>query len=190
MSILSSEKLKHLNMKLKDNLFINGSQPTSEDAEIFEKIKHNFKLDKSKYPNIFAWLQFISLYEDNIIQSWKKINNNNSKEKNEFDLILDKIKNNKNKNKENSYSIILLEIKIWDADQDLDCLVNKIQKIEKNGLYWKKDYKLMEIAFGIKKIIMTLIIDDDKISIDELIEEIESWENEIQSVDILSFKEL
>ena len=48
----------------------------------------------------------------------------------------------------------------------------------------------MEIAFGIKKIIMTLIIDDDKISIDELIEEIESWENEIQSVDILSFKEL
>ena len=37
---------------------------------------------------------------------------------------------------------------------------------------------------------MTLIIDDDKISIDELIEEIESWENEIQSVDILSFKEL
>ena len=52
------------------------------------------------------------------------------------------------------------------------------------------DYKLMEIAFGIKKIIMTLIIDDDKISIDELIEEIESWENEIQSVDILSFKEL
>ena len=32
MSILSSEKLKHLNMKLKDNLFINGSQPNSEDA--------------------------------------------------------------------------------------------------------------------------------------------------------------
>ena len=185
MSNLSSDKLEKLNMKLKDNLFINGSQPTSEDAEIFEKIKHNFKLDKSKYPNIFAWLQFISLYEDNVIQSWKKINNNNSKEKNEFDLILDKIKNNKI-----PYSIILLEIKIWDSEQDLEHLVNKIHKIEKEGLYWKKEYKLEEIAFGIKKIILTLIVDDDKISIDELIDQIESWENEIQSVDILSFKEL
>jgi translation elongation factor EF-1beta len=37
---------------------------------------------------------------------------------------------------------------------------------------------------------LTLIVDDDKISIDELIDQIESWENEIQSVDILSFKEL
>ena len=35
---------------------------------------------------------------------------------------------------------------------------------------------------------MTLIVDDDKILIDVLIDQIESWENEIQSVDILSFK--
>ncbi len=77
MSNISSDKLEKLNKKLKDNLFINGSEPTSEDAEIFEKMRHNFQLDKTLYPNIFAWLQFISLYEDNIIQSWKNINKNN-----------------------------------------------------------------------------------------------------------------
>jgi hypothetical protein len=77
MSNISSDKLEKLNKKLKDNLFINGSQPTKEDAEIFEIIRHHFKLDKTLYPNIFAWLQFISLYEDNIIQSWKNINKNN-----------------------------------------------------------------------------------------------------------------
>ena len=182
MSNLSSDKLEKLNMKLKDNLFINGSEPTSEDAEIFEKMRHNFQLDKTLYPNIFAWLQFISLYEDNVIQSWKNINNN------EFDLIL--FEKTNNKNNKIPYSIILLEIKIWDSEQDLEHLVNKIHKIEKEGLYWKKEYKLEEIAFGIKKIILTLIVDDDKISIDELIDQIESWENEIQSVDILSFIEL
>ena len=188
MSNISSDKLEKLNKKLKDNLFINGSQPTKEDAEIFEIIRHHFKLDKTLYPNIFAWLQFISLYEDNVIQSWKNINNKNSKEENEFDLIiLEKVKN---KNNKIPYSIILLEIKIWDSEQDLVYLVNKIQKIKKEGLYWKKEYKLVEIAFGIKKIILTLIVNDNKISIDELIDEIESWENEIQSVDILSFKEL
>ena len=188
MSNISSDKLEKLNKKLKDNLFINGSQPTSEDAEIFEKIKHNFKLDKSKYPNIFAWLQFISLYEDNVIQSWKKINNNNKKEKNEFDLILDKIKNNKNKNKENSYSIILLEIKIWDADQDLESLAKKIiSTIKKDGLSWNTGYKLEEVAFGVKKLIIAFLAEDDKCSVQEIVDELESWENDIQSVDVVEF---
>jgi translation elongation factor EF-1beta len=35
---------------------------------------------------------------------------------------------------------------------------------------------------------LILIVDNDKISIDELNDQIESWENEVQSVDILSFK--
>ncbi len=60
----------------------------------------------------------------------------------------------------------------------------------KRRFIWKKEYKLEEIAFGIKKNILTLIVDDDKISIDELIDQIESWENEIEFVDILSFIEL
>ena len=51
---------------------------------------HNFQLNKIFNPNIFAWLQFISLYEDNIIQSWKNIN------KNEFYLIIFEKTNNKN----------------------------------------------------------------------------------------------
>ena len=72
---LTPEKLEEINCSLNDQLFINGDQPSSEDAEIFEKIRHNFILDKGEYPNIFAWLQFISLYEDNIIKSWKYINN-------------------------------------------------------------------------------------------------------------------
>ena len=192
---LTPEKLEEINSSLNDKLFINGDQPSSEDAEIFEKIRHNFILDKGDYPNIFAWLQFMTLFENKVIESWKinkkGKNNEEENEEDEFNLLLNKIyeekqKKSKNKNNENEihYSFVLLEIKVWDSEQDLDALAKKIQNIEKEGLVWKKEYKLKEIIFGIQKILMGLIVNDDIISIDEIIDEIQSWEDEVQSLEM------
>ena len=192
---LTPEKLKEINFSLNDKLFINGDQPSSDDAEIFEKIRHNFILDKGDYPNIFAWLQFMTLFENKVIESWKinkkGKNNEEENEEDEFNLLLNKIyeekqKKSKNKNNENEihYSFVLLEIKVWDSEQDLDALAKKIQNIEKEGLVWKKEYKLKEIIFGIQKILMGLIVNDDIISIDEIIDEIQSWEDEVQSIEM------
>ncbi len=192
---LTPEKLEEINSSLNDKLFINGDQPSSEDAEIFEKIRHNFRLDKGLYPNIFAWLQFMTLFENKVIESWKinkkGKNNEEENEEDEFNLLLNKIyeekqKKSKNKNNENEihYSFVLLEIKVWDSEQDLDALAKKIQNIEKEGLVWKKEYKLKEIIFGIQKILMGLIVNDDIISIDEIIDEIQSWEDEVQSIEM------
>ena len=195
---LTPEKLKEINFSLNDKLFINGDQPSSDDAEIFEKIRHNFILDKGDYPNIFAWLQFMTLFENKVIESWKinkkgknKNKNEEENEEDEFNLLLNKIyeekqKKSKNKNNENEihYSFVLLEIKVWDSEQDLDALAKKIQNIEKEGLVWNKEYKLKEIIFGIQKILMGLIVNDDIISIDEIIDEIQSWEDEVQSIEM------
>ncbi len=192
---LTQEKLEEINCSLNDQLFINGDQPSSEDAEIFEKIRHNFILDKGEYPNIFAWLQFMTLFENKVIESWKinkkGKNNEEENEEDEFNLLLNKIyeekqKKSKNKNNENEihYSFVLLEIKVWDSEQDLDALAKKIQNIEKEGLVWNKEYKLKEIIFGIQKILMGLIVNDDIISIDEIIDEIQSWEDEVQSIEM------
>lgn len=195
---LTPEKLKEINFSLNDKLFINGDQPSSDDAEIFEKIRHNFILDKGDYPNIFAWLQFMTLFENKVIESWKinkkgknKNKNEEENEEDEFNLLLNKIyeekqkkSNNKNNENEIHYSFVLLEIKVWDSEQDLDALAKKIQNIEKEGLVWKKEYKLKEIIFGIQKILMGLIVNDDIISIDEIIDEIQSWEDEVQSIEM------
>ena len=195
---LTPEKLKEINFSLNDKLFTNGDQPSSEDAEIFEKIRHNFILDKGDYPNIFAWLQFMTLFENKVIESWKinkkgknKNKNEEENEEDEFNLLLNKIyeekqnkSNNKNNENEIHYSFVLLEIKVWDSEQDLDALAKKIQNIEKEGLVWKKEYKLKEIIFGIQKILMGLIVNDDIISIDEIIDEIQSWEDEVQSIEM------
>ncbi len=192
---LTPEKLEEINSSVNDKLFINVDQPSSEDAEIFKKIRHNFRLDKGLYPNIFAWLQFMTLFENKVIESWKinkkGKNNEEENEEDEFNLLLNKIyeekqKKSKNKNNENEihYSFVLLEIKVWDSEQDLDALAKKIQNIEKEGLVWNKEYKLKEIIFGIQKILMGLIVNDDIISIDEIIDEIQSWEDEVQSIEM------
>ena len=61
-----------------------------------------------------------------------------------------------------------------------------ISTIKKDGLKWNTGYKLEEVAFGIKKLVITFFYEEDKISVEQLIDELESWEDEIQSVDIVS----
>ena len=98
----------------------------------------------------------------------------------------------KDKKVEAQRSLVLLEIKGFESDQDLDALAKKIQKeIKKDGLKWKEEYNLKEIAFGIKKILMGVIVEDEKVSVDDdIIEPLLQWEEEVQSVDIVSFDKL
>jgi elongation factor 1-beta len=87
-------------------------------------------------------------------------------------------------------SIVLLEVKVWEMEQDLDALALRVIAVEKEGLMWKTEYKLEEVAFGMKMIIVGLVIEDEKVSIDDLIEELQAWEDDIQSVDIRSFNKI
>ena len=92
------------------------------------------------------------------------------------------------KKKEVDKSHVILEIKGWDAEQDLEALAKKIiSTIKMDGLSWNTGYKLEEVAFGIKKLVIAFLAEDDKVSVQEIIDTLESWENEIQSVETVSF---
>ena len=94
----------------------------------------------------------------------------------------------KGKKKEVDKSHVILEVKGWEADQDLEALAKKIiSTIKKDGLSWNTGYKLEEVAFGVKKLIIAFLAEDDKCSVQEIVDELESWENDIQSVDVVSF---
>ena len=86
--------------------------------------------------------------------------------------------------------MVLLEVKGWESDQDLDALALKIQTLKMEGLQWKSEYKLQEVAFGVKKIIIGMIVEDEIVSVDDVIDKLQAWEDEVQSVDILSFNKL
>ncbi len=87
-------------------------------------------------------------------------------------------------------SLILLDVKVWDPEQNLDDLAAKIISIEKDGLFWKTEYKLEDVAFGVKKIVIGMVVEDEKVSVDDIIDQLESWEDDIQSVDIVCFNKI
>ena len=94
----------------------------------------------------------------------------------------------KGKKKEVDKSHVIIEVKGWEADQDLEALAKKIiSTIKKDGLSWNTGYKLEEVAFGVKKLIIAFLVEDEKCSVQEIVDELESWENDIQSVDVVSF---
>jgi len=69
-------------------------------------------------------------------------------------------------------------------------LANKIMTIEKDGLFWKKEFKIEEVAFGAKKVVIGCVIEDEKISIDDIADIIQSWDDVVQSVDIAVFSKI
>ena len=64
--------LADLEKKLEKNLFVNGAQPSQDDAQAFEKfITAKCVPDQDKYPSVWAWYSLMVLFEDEVIKSWK-----------------------------------------------------------------------------------------------------------------------
>ena len=87
-------------------------------------------------------------------------------------------------------SIIVWEVKPWGEDTDLDEMARQILAIEMDGLVWKTEYKKEPVAFGIYKICIGAVVEDEKVSTDLVQEKIEELEDFVQSVDIQSFNKL
>lgn len=86
-------------------------------------------------------------------------------------------------------SRVVFDVKGYETEQDFDALGKNIKsQITKDGLVWQDTFKVLPIAFGMKKLQMTMIIEDEKISADDILEEIsEKWGEEVQSCDIVEF---
>ena len=83
-------------------------------------------------------------------------------------------------------SMVVIEVKPWEADQDLNALWKKIvTEMTFEGLKWGEACQLVDVAFGIKKIVMSCTIKMD-VSMDDVTEAIQGLEDEVQSVDIIS----
>jgi len=86
-------------------------------------------------------------------------------------------------------SSITFDVKPWDDETNLDELSAKIKKIEMPGLLWGTSQK-KPLAYGIFKLTIVCVIEDDKVSSDDLVEKIEEFEDHVQSVDIAAFQKI
>merc|ERR1712219_110446 len=77
---------------------------------------------------------------------------------------------------------VLFDVKPWDDETDLDEMLKCVKTIEMDGLVWGAN-KLVPIGYGINKLQVMCTVEDDKVSIEELAEKIEAFEDFVQSVD-------
>ncbi len=96
----------------------------------------------------------------------------------------------KKKQKEVEKSLVVLEVKPWEADTDLEAVWKKIIEYQQEGLTWGQTFKLEPVAFGIKKLVMTATIVDSLVVLDDITENIESFEDYVQSVNIASMNKI
>merc|ERR1712027_274615 len=65
---------------------------------------------------------------------------------------------------------VLLDCKPWDDETDMDKMLECAKTIEKEGLVWGA-HKLVPVGYGIKKLQLMCVVEDEKVSIDELCEQ-------------------
>lgn len=86
-------------------------------------------------------------------------------------------------------SNVILDVKPWDDETDMKVLEAGVREITMDGLLWGAS-KLVPLAYGIKKLQISCVVEDDKVSIDELTEKIQENEDFVQSVDIAAFNKI
>jgi len=86
-------------------------------------------------------------------------------------------------------SSILLDVKPWDDETDMSKLEECVRSVQMDGLLWGAS-KLVPVGYGIKKLQINCVVEDDKVGTDILEEEITKFEDFVQSVDVAAFNKI
>uniref|UniRef100_A0A3Q3M490 Eukaryotic translation elongation factor 1 delta b (guanine nucleotide exchange protein) n=1 Tax=Mastacembelus armatus TaxID=205130 RepID=A0A3Q3M490_9TELE len=78
-------------------------------------------------------------------------------------------------------SSILLDVKPWDDETDMVKLEECVRSVQADGLLWGMS-KLVPVGYGIKKLQIACVVEDDKVGTDMLEEEITKFEDYVSAV--------
>jgi len=84
---------------------------------------------------------------------------------------------------------VLLDCKPWDDETNMDDMLKEIKKIEMDGLLWGA-HKLVPVGYGISKLQVMIVVEDLKVSIEELQEKICEIEDYVQSCDVAAMNKI
>ncbi|KAJ2490780.1 Elongation factor 1-beta [Coemansia sp. RSA 2050] len=197
-----------LNGFFEDNSFVSGFEASSADAEVFQALAG--APDAKAFPHLARWYTHISSKGDAIASLKAPAAPAAAAEEDDEDVDLFGSDDEEDEEAEKvkaqrlaeyqakkaakpaviAKSLLALDVKPWEAETDLDELERLIRTIEMDGLLWNKESKRAPIAYGVNKIIMAAVIEDAKVSTDEIVERIEAFDEYTQSVDIVAFNKL
>uniref|UniRef100_A0AAY5L5P8 Translation elongation factor EF1B beta/delta subunit guanine nucleotide exchange domain-containing protein n=1 Tax=Esox lucius TaxID=8010 RepID=A0AAY5L5P8_ESOLU len=78
-------------------------------------------------------------------------------------------------------SSILLDVKPWDDETDMAKLEECVRSVVADGLLWGQS-KLVPVGYGIRKLQIQCVVEDDKVGTDLLEEEITKFEDYVSTV--------
>lgn len=86
-------------------------------------------------------------------------------------------------------SSILLDVKPWDDETDMEKLEECVRSVSMDGLLWGAS-KLVPVGYGIRKLQIGCVVEDEKVGTDLLEEAITAFEEHVQSVDVAAFNKI
>ncbi|RKP31743.1 hypothetical protein METBISCDRAFT_22188 [Metschnikowia bicuspidata] len=198
------ETIKSLNDLLTHKSYVDGAAATQADVSVYEAFQ-------KIYPNFARWLNHIASFtEDFASLPAGSVSAATEEEHDDDDVDLfgsdDELDEEAEKLKQKrlaeyaaknaakgpkpaAKSIVTLEVKPWDDETDLDELLANVKAIEMDGLVWGA-HQWKPVGFGIKKLQITLVVEDAKVSLDYLQSTIEEDEDHVQSTDIAAMQKL
>ncbi|EMD01087.1 hypothetical protein BAUCODRAFT_195023 [Baudoinia panamericana UAMH 10762] len=200
---VSDSGMTLLDSWVKTRSYIVGYGPTQADVKSFQAFSSQPAVEK--FPHAYRWYKHIATFEPEFSslpgdpsKAFTAYGPEASELPIEEDAEAARIREERlkeyaakkaGKTKPAAKSVVTLDVKPWDDETDMKALEASVRSIEKDGLVWGQS-KLVPVGFGIKKLQINLVIEDEKISLDELQEEIDGFEDYVQSSDIAAMQKL
>lgn len=186
--------LEKLNAFLAEKSFIEGTELSDADVKVASQVGQS--VNASIYPNIARWHKTVAANKE--IPAAEATADDDDvdlfgSDDEEVDEEAEKIKQQRLKEyearkaakgpKPPSKSMVTLEVKGWDDETDMEEMLANVKKIEMEGLLWG-GHQFIPVGYGMQKLQINVVVEDDKVLMDDLVENIEADEDHVQSVDI------
>ncbi|RWS26305.1 elongation factor 1-beta-like protein [Leptotrombidium deliense] len=216
--VQSAAGLAKLNTYLSSRSYIEGYTASQSDVVLFEALDAK-KVDADKYPHVKRWLNHITSYGTEERKKFAGVKralsefgvsaNGAAPESKDDDDDIDlfgseddeeaekareeRVKQYQEKKSKKpaliAKSSIILDVKPWDDETNMAEMEEKVRSVQMDGLVWGVS-KLVPLAYGIKKLQIVCVVEDDKVGVDDLAETIQGFEDYVQSVDIAAFQKI
>ena len=200
------DTIANLDKQLAENSYVEGASATQADVAAFNAFK-------AAYPNFTRWVNHLAAKVDEF-ESFPaaKEQQQQQGEQDEDDDDIDLFGSDEEEDEEAeklkaqrvaeynarkaakppkppAKSIVTIDVKAWDDETNLDEMLANVKAIKMDGLVWGA-HKFVPIGFGIKKLQINCVVEDDKVSMDDLQGQIEEDEDHVQSTDIVAMQKL
>jgi translation elongation factor EF-1beta len=179
--------LAQLEASLVQHQFLGGDLPSAQDKQVFAQL--GSAPDRQAYPNLWAWYTLVTLFSDDVKNSWpepKKPEPEQAADEDEVDWFAENPVTDTSADDAFAAakaghaapigrSIVTLDVKPASSTVDLDAVNRRIRdEIQMEGLKWSEESQKIPVAFTIMMLRISAVI-LDSVSTDEIIERIEAF---------------